>query len=70
MPDAMRLIRPTRRRLLAAAPALLAGPLAIASARPAAAQEAWPVRPLRIVVPFAAGGATDVSTRVLAQKLI
>ncbi|WP_159994110.1 tripartite tricarboxylate transporter substrate binding protein [Roseomonas sp. 18066] len=56
-----------RRSLLAATPALLATP---ALAPAAFAQEAaWPNRPIRIIVPFAAGGATDVSTRVLGQKL-
>jgi tripartite-type tricarboxylate transporter receptor subunit TctC len=37
-------------------------------ALPAAAQ-AWPQRPVRIIVPFAAGGSADVYARFLAQRL-
>src|SRR6202521_265 len=29
----------------------------------------WPTRPLRIVVPFPAGGSADVQSRVIADEL-
>ena len=33
------------------------------------AQTTWPTKPVTIVVPFAAGGGTDIGTRILAQRL-
>jgi len=47
-----------------------AGGLALALPAPLArAQDTWPSKPIRIVVGFAAGGATDISTRVMQPKL-
>lgn len=35
----------------------------------AAGAQSWPSKPVKIIVPFAAGGATDVVARLLGQKL-
>jgi tripartite-type tricarboxylate transporter receptor subunit TctC len=38
-------------------------------AAPARAQEAYPTRPIHIVVPFPAGGPSDVLTRIIAERM-
>jgi len=47
---------------------LLAALLACAGAVPAAAQS-WPSRPVRLVLPFAAGGAADVVIRIVGASI-
>jgi tripartite-type tricarboxylate transporter receptor subunit TctC len=60
-------LNPTRRRLLLAA---AAGSLPLAGLPLASqAQAAWPSKPLRILTPFTAGGATDIIARSLATHL-
>jgi tripartite-type tricarboxylate transporter receptor subunit TctC len=54
-----------RRRLVALAAAFVLAP---AVTRPVLAQ-AWPSRAVRLVVPFAAGGSTDVVARITADRL-
>ena len=43
--------------------------LAVLSLTSLATAQSWPARPVRIVVPFAAGGTTDVVARIVGQKL-
>jgi tripartite-type tricarboxylate transporter receptor subunit TctC len=55
------------RRLCAALPLLMASAAAVHAQAPAA--EGYPNRTVTIVVPFPAGGGTDLGARLLAQKL-
>ncbi len=55
----------TSRSLLAACTLAAMGLVTTA----AQAQTAWPAKPVKIVVPYGPGGAVDVATRKMAQKL-
>jgi tripartite-type tricarboxylate transporter receptor subunit TctC len=57
--------RSTLRRVFAIAALCVATPWSTC----VTAQEAWPTKPVKLVVPFAPGGSTDVIGRMLGQKL-
>lgn len=60
---------PGSRALLRVCSAIAAAFAAGASLLPAPAHAAWPERQVTIVVPFAAGGGSDIVARVLAKSL-
>jgi len=55
-----------RSRLLAPLALLLP---ALAASRLARAEDAWPARPIRMVVPFPPGGSSDILGRLVADRL-
>ena len=54
-----------RRRILRSIPAAAL----LAAAAPFAPAQSFPSRPLRMIVPFPAGGSADLAGRVVAQRL-
>jgi tripartite-type tricarboxylate transporter receptor subunit TctC len=56
----------TRRQLLIASSAAIAAPLAIG---PVCAQAGYPIRPVRVIVPYPPAGGADTVSRILFQKL-
>lgn len=57
---------PSRRTIVLGAAALGALPWVC---RNAAAADSWPARPVKFVVPFAAGGTSDILARVVAARM-
>jgi tripartite-type tricarboxylate transporter receptor subunit TctC len=58
-------MKPNRRRFLKMVACAVAFPVAA----PTAGAQSYPARPVRVVVPVAAGGANDVTGRIIAQWL-
>jgi tripartite-type tricarboxylate transporter receptor subunit TctC len=56
----------TRRQLLNTSFAAMAAPLVV---RPACAQAPYPLRPVRVIVPYPPAGGADTVSRILFQKL-
>ena len=45
------------------------GAIALAGWTAASAQQSYPGKPVRVIVPYVAGGAADITARVISQKL-
>lgn len=59
----------TRRATLAAAALATLGAAPLASAQTSQGASAWPTRPVKLIVPYAAGGYADTRARLIAESL-
>ena len=62
----MKLPRLLRRREFLS---MAVGAAAAGASRRTSAQSSWPDKPIKVIVPFAAGGGTDVVARPWCDKL-
>ncbi|MEA2960564.1 MAG: hypothetical protein QOI46_662, partial [Alphaproteobacteria bacterium] len=62
------MIRLPRRVVLSSGLAALVAPL-LSGPKGALAEDAYPARPIRMIVPWPPGGVTDVVARLIALKL-
>jgi tripartite-type tricarboxylate transporter receptor subunit TctC len=60
---------PSRRRALVRAPRALLAAATLLAALPAAAQDTFPSKPIRIVVPYSPGGGGDAVVRFISDRL-
>jgi tripartite-type tricarboxylate transporter receptor subunit TctC len=56
-------------RIMSRLTAILASTILLANAAPAAAQADYPTRPITLIVPFAAGGPTDIVARIVSDHM-